>query len=221
MVSASSFLGLPKSEKVLNVFELNDETSISLGTAKGIVKRVAADFAPKAEFEIIALKAGDKVVGADLADDDDEFVFVTNDAQLLRFAAKTVRPQGRGAAGVSGINLATGAEAICFAVSKTGVENIAVTAANSSGSLSGTDAGSIKWTPLGEFPAKGRATGGVRAHKFIRNEDQLYFAWAGPAEAIGLSSDGKQTELPTEPSKRDASGSKATGAIGSIGHKLS
>ena len=221
MVSASSFLGLPKSEKVLNVFELNDNTAISLGTAQGVVKRVSADFAPKAEFEFISLKSGDKVIGADLATDEDEFVFITNDAQLLRFPAKAVRPQGRGAAGVAGINLSNGAEAIAFSVAKAGMENIAVTAANSSGSLSGTDAGSVKWTPLNEFPAKGRATGGVRAHKFVRNEDQLYFAWAGPSEAIALSADGKPAELPSEPSKRDASGSKSTGAIGSIGHKLS
>lgn len=101
------------------------------------------------------------------------------------------------------------------------MENIAVTAANSSGSIAGTDAGSVKWTPLSEFPAKGRATGGVRAHKFIRTEDQLYFAWAGPSEAIALSADGKPAELPTEAGKRDSSGSKSTGAIGSIGHKLS
>jgi DNA gyrase subunit A len=221
MVSASSFLGLPKSEKVLNVFELNDDASIALGTAQGIVKRVSAEFAPKAEFEMISLKPGDKVIGADLANDEDEFVFITNDAQLLRFAAKTVRAQGRGAAGVAGINLSDSANAIAFCVAKAGQENIAVTAANSSGAIAGTDAGSVKWTPLSEFPAKGRATGGVRAHKFIRSEDQLYFGWAGPSEAIALSADGKPAELPAEPSKRDASGSKSTGAIGSIGHKLS
>lgn len=221
MVSASSFLGLPKSEKVLNVFELNDDASIALGTAQGIVKRVSAEFATKAEFEMISLKPGDKVIGADLANDEDEFVFITNDAQLLRFAAKTVRAQGRGAAGVAGINLSDGANAIAFCVAKAGQENIAVTAANSSGAIAGTDAGSVKWTPLSEFPAKGRATGGVRAHKFIRSEDQLYFGWAGPSEAIALSADGKPAELPAEPTKRDASGSKSTGAIGSIGHKLS
>lgn len=221
MVSASSFLGLPKSEKVLNVFELKDDASIAIGTAQGVVKRVSADFAPKAEFEMIALKAGDKVIGADLATDDDEFVFITNDAQLLRFAAKTVRAQGRGASGVAGINLAEGADAIAFCVAKAGQENVAVTAANSSGAIAGTDAGSIKWTPLGDFPAKGRATGGVRAHKFIRTEDQLYFGWVGPSEAIALSADGKPAELPAEPGKRDSSGSKSTGAIGSIGHKLS
>lgn len=221
MVSASSFLGLPKSEKVLNVFELKDDASIAIGTAQGVVKRVSADFAPKAEFEMIALKAGDKVIGADLATDGDEFVFITNDAQLLRFAAKTVRAQGRGASGVAGINLADGADAIAFCVAKAGQENVAVTAANSSGAIAGTDAGSVKWTPLGDFPAKGRATGGVRAHKFIRTEDQLYFGWVGPSEAIALSADGKPAELPAEPGKRDSSGSKSTGAIGSIGHKLS
>lgn len=221
MVSASSFLGLPKSEKVLNVFELTDSTSIAIGTSQGVIKRVSADFAPKAEFEIISLKTGDKVVGADLAADKDEFVFITTDAQLLRFAANTVRPQGRGAAGVAGINLSTGASVISFSVAKEGLENIAITAANSSGSISGTDAGSIKLTTLEDFPAKGRSTGGVRSHKFIRGEDQLYFAWAGPAEAIALTSDGKPAELPTELGKRDSSGSKASGMIGSVGHKLS
>jgi DNA gyrase subunit A len=221
MVSASSFLGLPKSEKVLNVFELTDETVIAVGTAQGVVKRISADFAPKAEFEIISLKTGDKLVGADLASDEDELVFVTNDAQLLRFAAKAVRPQGRGAAGVAGINLSKDANAISFSVAKAGMENIAITAANSSGSLSGTDAGSVKITDLNDFPAKGRATGGIRAHKFIRGEDQLYFAWVGPIDAMALTSDGKPTELPGEMAKRDASGNKSAGMIGSIGHKLS
>ena len=28
---------------------------------------------------------------------------------------------------------------------------------------------------------KGRATGGVRAHRFLKGEDTLVFAWAGPA----------------------------------------
>jgi len=221
MVSASSFLGLPKSERVLNVFELTDATAIALGTAQGVVKRVSADFAPKAEFELIALKPGDKVVGADIANDEDEFVFITTDAQLLRFSAGAVRPQGRGAAGVAGINLSTNATVSSFSVARSGLENIVITAANSSGSLAGTDAGSIKITPLDEYPAKGRSTGGVRSHKFIRGEDQIYFAWAGPAEAMALTADGKPIDLPVEISKRDSSGAKASGMVGSVGHKLS
>lgn len=219
MVSASSFLGLPKSEKVLNVFELNEQVNIAMGTAQGVVKRMSSDFPQKAEFEVISMKAGDKLVGASLVEDDDEIIFVTNDAQLLRFSASALRAQGRGAAGISGINLAA-AEVISFSVVKSDTENIVITAANSSGALASTDAGSIKVTPLSEFPAKGRATGGVRAHKFLRNEDQIYFAWSGPAEAIGMSADGKPTELPASQAKRDASGTKASGIIGAVGHRL-
>ena len=220
MVSAEKFLGLPKSEKILNVFELNDVDTIALGTAQGTIKRVSTDYAPKAEFEIISLKPGDKVVGAAIVADDDELVFITSDAQLLRFAASNVRPQGRGASGVAGINLSNGASVIAFNVAKAGIENIAITAANSTSSLAGTDAGSIKVSSLDEFPAKGRATGGVRAHKFIRNEDQLYFGWVGPMDAIALATDGKPIDLPKELSKRDASGARSSAILGSVGNKL-
>jgi DNA gyrase subunit A len=219
MVAANSFLGLPKSEKVLNVFELNDEINIAMGTAKGIVKRLSADFAPKAEFEVIALKPGDKLIGANLVENEDEIVFVTNDAQLLRFKASVLNAQGRGAAGIAGINLSD-SEVVSFSVVKPENENVVITAASSTGSLAGTDAGSVKITALSEFPAKGRATGGVRAHKFLRNEDEIYFAWAGPSEAIALTADGKPTELPEGQAKRDASGTKSPGIIGSVGHRL-
>ncbi len=35
----------------------------------------------------------------------EDLVFVTSDAQLLRFAASAVRPQGRSAGGMAGIRL--------------------------------------------------------------------------------------------------------------------
>ena len=35
-------------------------------------------------------------------------------------------------------------------------------------------------TPYQEYPAKGRATGGVRRHRFLKGEDGLVLAWAGP-----------------------------------------
>ena len=42
--------------------------------------------------------------------------------------------------------------------------------------LPGTESGTVKVTPLAEYPGKGRGTGGVRCHKFLKNEDQIYFA---------------------------------------------
>ena len=212
---ASEFLGLAKKERLLHAFELGETTGLSVGTKLGTVKRLSADWPAKNEFEIISLKPGDELVGACEANDQMQFVFVTNDAQLLRFKADSVRPQGRGAAGVAGINLAKGSEAIYFgAVEDTAV---VITAANNSSAISGTDSGSAKLSELSEFPMKGRATGGVRAHKFIRNEDQVYFAWAGNHEFLASAADGKPIEFDLEPSKRDASGSKIASPLGAIG----
>ena len=184
---AKAFLGLPKDENVLTVIELTEANSLALGTKQGVVKRVLAEYPPKDDFELITLKPGDSVVGAALATDNDELVFVTNDAQLLHFGADQVRPQGRPAGGMAGINLSDEAAVIYFGVVSDRETAVVVTAANASDVIPGTDPGSAKVSNLAEFPAKGRATGGVRAHRFIRSEDQLYLAWAGsdPA-ALGV-----------------------------------
>jgi DNA gyrase subunit A len=214
--AAKAFLGLPKDEQVITVIELNENNSMALGTKQGVVKRVVAEYPPKDEFELITLKDGDSVVGAAVATDSDELVFVTNDAQLLHFGAANVRPQGRPAGGMAGINLDEGAQVIFFGVIGDQESAVVITAANASDVIPGTDPGSAKVSSLSEFPGKGRATGGVRAQRFIRSEDQLYFAWAGSAPAA-LALDGRPVELPEELAKRDASGSLLANVIGSVG----
>ncbi|MGL1456400.1 DNA gyrase C-terminal beta-propeller domain-containing protein, partial [Vibrio parahaemolyticus] len=76
----------------------------------------ASELGTKPEIEIIALRAGDRVVGAAPASDAAELVFIADDAQLLRFDASSVRPQGRSAGGMAGIRLSDGAHVIAFAV---------------------------------------------------------------------------------------------------------
>ena len=82
----------------------------------GIVKRVLPEYpANRDEFELITLKDDDQVVGAaQLSGDDAELVFITTDAQLLRFPAAAVRPQGRPAGGMAGIRLDAGASVVWF-----------------------------------------------------------------------------------------------------------
>jgi DNA gyrase subunit A len=216
-VSAQEFLGLAKGERVLTAFAMTDSAVLTMGTKSGIVKRMSADFAPKSEFEVIAMKPGDELVGAALSTDADQLVFVSDDAQLLRFDAKAVRPQGRGAAGVAGINLADGANAIAFYVINPKASNQVLTAANNSDSLGAIDSGSAKLSDLNDFPAKGRATGGVRSQKFIRDENALYFAYVGPAPVLTLGSSGKPLELDLKVAKRDASGSPVASTIVAAG----
>jgi len=110
--------GLVDGETVLALASLDgDEASgVALGTASGVVKRVQPEYpANRDEFELITLKDDDRVIGAAyLTGDDAELVFITSDAQLLRFAATSVRPQGRPAGGMAGVRLSDGASAIWF-----------------------------------------------------------------------------------------------------------
>jgi DNA gyrase subunit A len=220
MVRASEFFGLATGETLIGLVELNDTNELALATAQGTVKRVQADYPAKEQFELIALKEGDRVVSAVLANEAKEYVIVTSDTQVLRFAADSVRAQGRAASGIAGINLGDGAKVSAFGAVTNPEEAFVVTAANSSGALAGTDAGSIKLSKLDEFPAKGRATGGVRGQKLLRSEDQLYFAAVANVAPAASASDGKPLELP-EPAKRDASGSAASAAIAGVGFLLS
>ena len=71
---------------------LTDEgPGLALGTRQGVVKRVNPEtLSNKDAWEVIRLADGDEVVGAvELATGEEELCFVTTDAQLLRFPART------------------------------------------------------------------------------------------------------------------------------------
>ena len=204
---AAEFLGLGKKEKVLGVFPVDEKTIVALGTRSGIVKRVLHDFPQKADFSCINLKDGDRVIGVAASVDRDELVFITQDAQLLRFDASSVRAQGVNGAGMAGIKTDSGV--VYFGVIKPKEKNVVLTVANSSASLPGTDGGGMKVTKLAEFPKKGRATGGVRCQKFIRGQDQIVLGYVGPEGFQLVDSKGKAIGVEYELQKRDASGDRA------------
>nr|MBP6525018.1 DNA topoisomerase IV [Dermatophilaceae bacterium] len=213
------FADLPAGEEPLTIVGLDAEgPGIALGTAHGVVKRVTPDHPARANWEVIALKDGDRVVGAAaLRDGEEDLVFVTSDAQLLRFSASSVRPQGRAAGGMAGIRLNPGASVVFFGAVDPSADAVVVTSSGASDALPGTQPGAIKVTPYAEYPPKGRGTGGVRAHRFLRGEDALILAWVGaqPARASGAA--GVALELPEASGRRDGSGTAYPAVIGGIG----
>lgn len=209
-----------KKERVLGLVSLDSESPIAVGTAHGIVKRVTPGYPAKPDFEIISLKPGDEVIGVGQARAEDELIFVTSDARLLRFSSSAVRPQGVSAGGMAGINLTASSTVIFFGVVDPAADTVVATISSSSSTIAGTDPGRAKVSQLSEFPAKGRATGGVRAHAFLKGEDVLSAAWAGPVPAVAVGQDGSVRQLPEAGAKRDASGSALDSVIGSIGRSL-
>ncbi|WOH20421.1 DNA topoisomerase IV subunit A [Paenarthrobacter sp. GOM3] len=220
-VPAKDFITLTKGETLVAFVPL--DSVLAIGTVQGVVKRVQPDYPLNREdWEIIALKDKDSVLAVEPAQEDDvDLVFVTRQAQLLRFSASNVRPQGRTAGGMAGIKLAAGDEVIHFgAVRANDPAAVVVTIAGTNGALPGTAPGTAKVTAFDEYPAKGRATGGVRVHRFLKGEDTLLLAWAGHGPAKASSAAGVARALPHEHGRRDGSGVPLSQPVEAIGPSM-
>ncbi len=208
---------LAAGERPLGLTTLTERSAgLALGTAQGVVKRVNPELLAKDAWDVITLKPGDEVVGAvELSDEDCHLAFITSDAQLLHFPAASVRPQGRAGGGMAGIKLAAGARVVWFGAVDPDADEV-VTVSGSSTSLPGTETGLAKVTPMAEFPAKGRATAGVRAHRFLRGEDTLLIAAIGPAPVVAAASSGSPVDLPTAHGRRDGSGTPLSQPVSAL-----
>jgi DNA gyrase subunit A len=211
----SEFLSLEADERIVCLTTLDESSpGLALGTLQGVVKRVVPDYpANKDELEVISLRDGDRVVGgAELRTGDEDLVFITSDAQLLRYPASQVRPQGRAAGGMAGIKLADGAEVISFTAVDPAGDAVVFTVAGSHGTLDDSVM-TAKLTPFDQYPRKGRATGGVRCQRFLKGEDVLVLAWAGAAPARAAQKNGAPAELPEIDPRRDGSGTPLTSPV--------
>jgi DNA gyrase subunit A len=114
--SIQNFLQLESDDKILsciNVRNLMDaeaikELSIFFATRKGVVKRTALEeYARPRSTGIIALNlnAGDELVTAQLCRETDEVLLVSRLGNAVRFDVSEVRPMGRNATGVKGMEL--------------------------------------------------------------------------------------------------------------------
>ncbi|MFC9248304.1 DNA topoisomerase (ATP-hydrolyzing) subunit A [Streptomyces sp. NPDC057136] len=214
----SEFLSLETDEELVCLTTLDEASpGLAIGTLQGVVKRVVPDYpANKDELEVISLKDGDRIVGAtELRTGEEDLVFITSDAQLLRYPAAQVRPQGRPAGGMAGVKLAAGAEVLSFTALDPAADAVVFTVAGSHGTLDDSELTS-KLTPFDQYPRKGRATGGVRCQRFLKGEDVLVFAWAGTIPARAAQKNGTPAQLPEPDPRRDGSGTPLTSPVAVI-----
>jgi DNA gyrase subunit A len=159
-------LNLTPDERVTTLLVVPDFQQakyVTLLTRQGKIKRVKLE-----EFEavrpsgIIAmnLEPGDELGWARATGGDQEFVIVTAGGRALRFAETEVRAMGRTAAGVWAIQLGDGDLVASFDVVESGGDLLVI-----------TQHGYGKRTPLDEFTAHSRNTGGQWALAHDRVEE--------------------------------------------------
>ncbi len=149
-------LSLDAGERITAAIAVPDFTShgyCTMATIKGKIKRVdLEEFASVRPSGLLAmtLEEDDELGWARLTSGKDDIILVTEQGQALRFCEDLVRPMGRAASGVQGIRLSKGDAVTSMTIPQAGGSLFIV-----------TTGGYGKQTPLEEYPAKGRATGGV------------------------------------------------------------
>ena len=212
---------------------------LAIGTRHGVIKRWNRESPTTMDsWSVIDLKDDDTVVFAAPAADEDRLVFISSDSSLLTYEAGNVRPQGRTAGGMAGIEVETrpepdGCQVVTFNVIPAGKvawtyeegENglfsasgaVVLTVAGDADALPGTENGSAKVTPLEMYPTKGRATGGVRSQRFLKGQNTLIFAWVGLYPLHASTEGGNPVELPKPDMRRDGSGTELAAPIAFAG----
>ncbi|WP_228895408.1 DNA gyrase subunit A [Pseudoduganella aquatica] len=126
--------------------------STSLGTVK---KTPLKDFSNPRKAGIIAvdLDEGDFLIGAALTDGQHDVMLFSDAGKAVRFDENDVRPMGRTARGVRGMNLEEGQNVIALLVAENEQQSV----------LTATENGYGKRTPITEYTRHGRGTKGMIA----------------------------------------------------------
>ncbi|HZX28790.1 MAG TPA: DNA gyrase subunit A [Telluria sp.] len=154
---------LQDNEKITVVLPLSGENRsfpedrfVFMGTSLGTVKKTPLkDFSNPRKAGIIAvdLDEGDFLVGAALTDGAHDVMLFSDAGKAVRFDENDVRPMGRAARGVRGMNLEDGQNVIALLVAENEQQSV----------LTATENGFGKRTPITEYTRHGRGTKGMIA----------------------------------------------------------
>jgi len=116
------------------------------------------------------LANGDAVVAALLCRGQGEYFVTTDNAQTLRFSDEVLRAQGRVGQGVAAMALGNGTKVVSASYLDQDEQN---TIGDPLSLFVVTESGLGKKVPLGQYPQKGRATGGVITTELLDKDKVL------------------------------------------------
>jgi DNA gyrase subunit A len=186
---------------ILPIKGYQDDHYVFMATSLGTVKKTRlSDFSNPRKAGIIAvdLNENDFLVGAAITDGQHDVMLFSDAGKAVRFDENDVRPMGRTARGVRGMNLGAGHQVIAMLVAPAeaaeGVEAVVVDAnglAIPSSVLTATENGFGKRTPIGEYTRHGRGTKGMIAIQTTeRNGKVVAAALVSPEDQIMLITTG-------------------------------
>jgi DNA gyrase subunit A len=164
---------------------------VLMATRNGTVKKTSLDnFSRPRTTGIIAveLNAGDELVGVAITDGKGDVMLFASNGKSIRFKEADVRPMGRNAAGVRGIQLAKGEAVIDLIIVAEGDV------------LTATEHGYGKRTPASDYPVQGRGGQGVISIQTTERNGKVVGAIqvSPEAEIMLISSAGTLVRTPAQ-----------------------
>ena len=164
---------LEEGEKITVVLPLTGEARtfpadryVFMATAKGTVKKTALDeFSNPRKAGIIAvgLDEGDYLIGAALTDGAHDVMLFSDGGKAVHFDENDVRPMGRNARGVRGMQLEESQSVIALLVAEADSAEPGSDTAGRTSVLTATENGYGKRTHISEYTRHGRGTKGMIA----------------------------------------------------------
>jgi DNA gyrase subunit A len=152
---------------MLPIRDYPEDRFVFMATSQGTVKKtpLEAFSRPRATGIIaVTLEDGDRLVGVDITDGNHEVMLCTTGGKAIRFPESDVRPMGREAAGVRGIQLVEDQEVNALIVLREGRI------------LTASENGYGKLTEVEEFPIHGRGGQGVIALQLSERNGRMVAA---------------------------------------------
>ena len=186
---------------ILPIKGYQDDHFVFMATSLGTVKKTRlSDFSNPRKAGIIAvdLNENDFLVGAAITDGKHDVMLFSDAGKAVRFDENDVRPMGRTARGVRGMNLGEGHQVIAMLVAPAEAAEGAQTAVVDengvdipSSVLTATENGYGKRTPIAEYTRHGRGTKGMIAIQTTeRNGKVVAAALVSPEDQIMLITTG-------------------------------
>ena len=141
---------------VLPIQEFDDDHYVFMATANGVVKKTRLkEFANvrRSGINAAGLDEGDHLIGVAITNGENDIMLFSDAGKAVRFAESDVRPMGRNARGVRGMQLEDGQQIIALLVAGDETQTV----------LTATENGYGKRTEVSEYTRHGRGTKGMIA----------------------------------------------------------
>ena len=156
-------------QALIDAREFPTDRYLLFATRSGQVKKTTFseyDKSRREGFIAINLRDNDELIGVITTGGDDDIFMVSRQGMAIRFAETDVRPMGRDAAGVRGMQLRTGDEVVSIDPARDETSILIV-----------TDAGYGKRTQLQHFHRQGRGGVGIRGIKLTAQRGRVVSAF--------------------------------------------